>query len=168
MVKLKYYSALEYKLKPEKPHSANVDIQCGEDFVLEQGIVLKVRTGLWIDVPPGYVFEIYPRSGLSAKYGMILVNSPGQIDPGYRDEIRLILSSVSRMTVLTPKRFKAGERICQGRLVQTQKDVYLDTKKFPVTSYQDSAVWEPVLSLEDLYKDSLTPDRKGGLGSSGT
>jgi deoxyuridine 5'-triphosphate nucleotidohydrolase len=163
MAELKYFSAFGYELKPEKSGSANVDIQCGEDFELEQGIVLKVRTGLWVDVPPGYVFEIYPRSGHAAKYGMILVNSPGQIDPGYRDEIRLILTSVSRMTVLTPKRFKAGERICQGRIVATT-NAPVQSSLFP----NFGPDYLGYKSIESLYKDSETPDRKGGLGSSGT
>jgi dUTPase len=70
------------------------------------------------------------------------------------------------MTVLTPKHFKAGERICQGRLVQTEHHQYLDDG-YQLILRRENTGYKSQVSIEDLYKDSQTPDRKGGLGSSG-
>lgn len=166
MVQMKYYSNLGIKYEaPERDGSANMDIHCAEDFELEQGVVSKVRTGLWVDVPPGFVLEIYPRSGLAASFGMTLVNSPCQIDPGYKDEIILIVTSLSRITVINPKRIKKNKRVAQARIVPT--GIHFHPTPVDTTLFELGMPWKQRLSLESLYKDSKTPDRKGGLGSTG-
>jgi dUTP pyrophosphatase len=50
-----------------------------------------VETGFAVEVPPGYELQVRPRSGLAAKYGITVVNSPGTIDEDYRGEIKVIL-----------------------------------------------------------------------------
>jgi dUTP pyrophosphatase len=68
-----------------------------------------VPTGLYIELPEGYEAQIRPRSGLAAKHGISIVNSPGTIDADYRGEIKVILINLSNDEFV----IKNGERICQ-------------------------------------------------------
>jgi dUTP pyrophosphatase len=92
-------------------HSAGLDLRANT----EVSIVLKplerilVPTGLYIELPEGYEAQIRPRSGLAAKHGISLVNTPGTIDPDYRGEIKVILVNLSDV----PFTLEPGERIAQ-------------------------------------------------------
>jgi dUTP pyrophosphatase len=68
-----------------------------------------VPTGLFIELPVGYEAQVRPRSGLSIKNGLSLVNSPGTIDSDYRGEIKIILVNLSNQ----PQTIEPGERIAQ-------------------------------------------------------
>jgi dUTP pyrophosphatase len=70
-----------------------------------------VSTGLFVAIPTGYEIQVRPRSGLAAKYGVTVLNSPGTIDADYRGEIKVILINHGR-DIFT---MKAGDRI--GQLV---------------------------------------------------
>jgi len=78
---------------------------------LQRGLV---PTGLYIELPKGYEAQIRPRSGLAAKHGLTVLNSPGTIDADYRGEIRVILVNLSN----EPFTIKNGERICQMVVAQ--------------------------------------------------
>ena len=70
---------------------------------------MLVPTGLHIELPAGYEAQVRPRSGLAAKHGISIVNSPGTIDADYRGEIKVILVNLSTEDfVIAP-----GERIAQ-------------------------------------------------------
>ena len=92
-------------------HSAGLDLRAN----LEQSQVLKplervlVPTGLFIELPEGYEAQVRPRSGLAAKHGISIVNTPGTIDPDYRGEIKVILVNLSDV----PFTLEPGERIAQ-------------------------------------------------------
>jgi len=92
-------------------HSAGLDLRAD----LENSLILKplgrslVPTGLYIELPEGYEAQIRPRSGLAAKHGISLVNTPGTIDPDYRGEIKVILVNLSDV----PFTLEPGERIAQ-------------------------------------------------------
>lgn len=91
--------------------SAGMDLRAH----LEKDIVLKplersiIPTGLFIALPLGYEAQVRPRSGLAAKYGLTVLNSPGTIDADYRGEIGVILVNVSN----TDFTVKNGERVAQ-------------------------------------------------------
>ncbi len=68
-----------------------------------------VPTGLFIELPVGFEAQVRPRSGLSIKKGLSLVNSPGTIDSDYRGEIKIILVNLSNQ----PQTIEPGERIAQ-------------------------------------------------------
>ena len=76
------------------PLSAGMDLRAA----MEQSITLAplervlVPTGLFVELPEGYEMQIRPRSGLAAKHGITVLNSPGTIDADYRGEIKLSLS----------------------------------------------------------------------------
>ena len=92
-------------------HSAGLDLRAD----LEHSLVLKplerslVPTGLHIELPEGYEAQVRPRSGLAAKHGISIVNTPGTIDPDYRGEIKVILVNLSDV----PFTLEPGERIAQ-------------------------------------------------------
>lgn len=92
-------------------HSAGLDLRAD----LENSQVLKplervlVPTGLFIELPEGYEAQVRPRSGLAAKHGISIVNTPGTIDPDYRGEIKVILVNLSDV----PFTLEPGERIAQ-------------------------------------------------------
>jgi dUTP pyrophosphatase len=92
-------------------HSAGLDLRADLDnsLILKPLERLLVPTGLYIELPEGFEAQIRPRSGLAAKHGISLVNTPGTIDPDYRGEIKVILVNLSDV----PFTLEPGERIAQ-------------------------------------------------------
>ena len=99
-----------------------------------------VPTGLFIELPVGYEAQIRPRSGLAAKHGVGVVNSPGTIDADYRGEIKVILVNLSD----TPFTLTPGERIAQM-----------------VVSVHERVTWQQVSELNETERGA------GGFGSTG-
>ena len=93
------------------PLSAGVDLKAN----LSEAITLKplerslVPTGLFLAIPAGYEAQVRPRSGLAAKHGITVLNSPGTIDADYRGEVKVILVNLSP----EPFVIEPGERIAQ-------------------------------------------------------
>lgn len=93
------------------PLSAGMDLRANlsEPVTLKPLERMLVPTGLHIELPAGYEAQVRPRSGLAAKHGISIVNSPGTIDADYRGEIKVILVNLSTEDfVIAP-----GERIAQ-------------------------------------------------------
>ena len=95
----------------ETINSSGLDLKAyiGEDIVLKPLERALVPTGLFISIPEGYEAQVRPRSGLAAKHGLTVLNSPGTIDADYRGEIKVILVNLSNNEFV----IKSGERICQ-------------------------------------------------------
>lgn len=92
------------------PGDAGVDLASCERVTLEPGERALVPTGLAVEIPPGYAGFVQPRSGLAARHGIGIVNSPGLIDSGYRGEISVVLVNTDRRT---PFEIEPGMRIAQ-------------------------------------------------------
>lgn len=92
-------------------HSAGLDLRANIAEPIELNSLQRVivPTGLYIELPVGYEAQVRPRSGLAAKHGLSVVNTPGTIDPDYRGEIKVILINLSD----TPFLLNPGERIAQ-------------------------------------------------------
>ena len=75
---------------------AGLDLAACESLVLQPGARAVIPTGLAVEIPEGYAGFIQPRSGLAARHGIGVVNSPGLIDSGYRGEIRVVLINTDR------------------------------------------------------------------------
>ena len=73
------------------PGDAGLDLAACERVVLEPGARETVGTGLAVAIPEGYAGDVQPRSGLAAKHGITIVNTPGLVDSGYRGELKVIL-----------------------------------------------------------------------------
>lgn len=97
--------------KYETPGSAGLDLRANltDNVIIPVGKHLLVSTGLFIQLPNGYEAQIRPRSGLAAKFGITVLNSPGTIDADYRGEIAVNLIN------LGDKDFEIsnGDRIAQ-------------------------------------------------------
>lgn len=122
--------------------SAGMDVRAD----LEQSVTLAplgramIPTGLYVELPEGYEMQVRPRSGLAAKHGITVLNSPGTIDADYRGEIRIILVNLSSEAFT----IEPGERIAQL-----------------VVARHEQVEWEPVEEL------GTTERGAGGFGSTG-
>ena len=97
---------------PERatPQAAGYDVRSAEeDFELEPGEVRPVATGLVLELPDGVECQVRPRSGLAARHGVTLPNSPGTIDPDYRGELKVLMQNLGP----EPVAIRRGERIAQ-------------------------------------------------------
>jgi dUTP pyrophosphatase len=89
---------------------AGLDLAACERVELGPGERALVGTGLAVAIPDGYAGFVQPRSGLAAKHGISVVNSPGLVDSGYRGELRVVLLNTDRET---PFVVEPGMRIAQ-------------------------------------------------------
>lgn len=95
----------------ETPLSAGADVRA--DIMAEMVIAplerVLIPTGLFLEIEPGYEVQVRPRSGLAAKHGLTVLNSPGTIDADYRGEVKVILVNISN----TPYTLQPAERVAQ-------------------------------------------------------
>ncbi|MGB7394382.1 MAG: dUTP diphosphatase [Pricia sp.] len=127
----------------ETDASAGMDLRANisETVTLEPLGRAIIKTGLFIELPIGVEAQVRPRSGLAAKKGITVLNSPGTIDADYRGEIGVILVNLSNESYT----IENGERIAQMIIARHER-----------------AKWEEVEEL------SLTARGEGGFGSTGT
>jgi dUTP diphosphatase len=118
---------------PSYAHSgdAGADLRCVEDFVLEPGQRRLVGTGVAIALPEGFAAFVHPRSGLAARNGVTLVNSPGTVDAGYRGEIQVCLLNTDREQ---PVRFTRGDRIAQLVVQPVSTAAFVPVTELPTSS----------------------------------
>lgn len=93
------------------PFAAGMDVRAdlAEPITLEPLQRAMVPTGLFLEIPVGYEVQVRPRSGLAAKKGVTVLNTPGTIDADYRGEVKVILVNLSN----EPFVVEPGERIAQ-------------------------------------------------------
>lgn len=117
----------------ETPLSAGMDVRAdlGEAVTLAPLGRALIPTGLYVELPAGYEMQVRPRSGLAAKHGLTVLNSPGTIDADYRGEVKVILANLSD----TPFTIEPGERIAQlvvahhERVEWVESEVLSDTER---------------------------------------
>lgn len=143
-MKIPVVAAPEAMPKYALPGDAGADLRLQEDLQLAPGQRALVGTGVRIALSEGQVGLVAPRSGLAARNGLSIVNSPGIIDSGYRGEIKVCLINLDPRETIA---LKTGDRIAQLVVM-------------PVTT----AVWEPVDQLADTARGS---DGYGSTGTSG-
>lgn len=122
--------------------SAGMDVRANlsEPIVLGSLERALVPTGLYVELPAGYEMQVRPRSGLAAKYGLTVLNSPGTIDADYRGEVKVILANLSAEAFT----INDGERIAQL-----------------VVAQHAQVEWEEAVELSDTSRGA------GGFGSTG-
>ena len=123
-------------------HSAGMDLEAAIDapVTLKPGERAIVATGLAIALPTGYEAQIRPRSGLAAKNGVTVLNTPGTIDADYRGEVKVILANLGT----EPFTVERGMRIAQM-----------------VVAAYNRVEWNAVDSLDETARGT------GGFGSTG-
>lgn len=92
------------------PGDAGADLVTTQDVTLAPGERALVGTGIAIALPDGLAAFVHPRSGLAARHGVALVNSPGTVDAGYRGEIRVSIVNLDPRADVVLRR---GDRIAQ-------------------------------------------------------
>jgi dUTP pyrophosphatase len=120
---------------------AGADLVTAVDAELAPGERTVLPTGVAIALPLGYAAFVHPRSGLAARCGVSIVNTPGTVDSGYRGEIKIILINLDPRETLTLRR---GDRIAQL-----------------VVQKVEHAAFEEVAELPDSVRAA------GGFGSTG-
>ena len=126
----------------ETGQAAGMDLRANLEEPIQLGPLERsiVPTGLYIALPEGFEAQIRPRSGLAAKQGLTVLNSPGTIDADYRGEIKVILVNLSNSTV----QIHDGDRVAQM-----------------VIARYEQAQWTPVETLDETMRGA------GGFGSTG-
>jgi dUTP pyrophosphatase len=111
LINVKFKRLNPHALTPTYAHAgdAGADLYSIDYGVLEPRERRLVCTGIAIEIPPGYVGLVHPRSGLAAKLGISIVNAPGTIDSNYRGEIKVNLINLNS----TPYSYCVGDRIAQ-------------------------------------------------------
>ena len=127
----------------ETSGASGFDLKSSEDTYVPAKSTAVISTGFYVEIPNGYEIQVRSRSGLAAKKGVMVLNSPGTIDSDYRNEIKVILFNTSDEDFV----ISVGDRIAQGVLC-------------PVLT----AHFEVVPSPSDL---SETVRGLGGLGHTG-
>ncbi|MFG1483546.1 dUTP diphosphatase [Halobacteriovorax sp. RZ-2] len=143
--KLEHYDSSFDLPQYETTGAAGADLRAHlenkDDLVIAPGARVLVPTGLSFEIPHGYEVQIRPRSGLSFKTDLLVVNSPGTIDCDYRGEVKIILGNFGKEDFI----IKHGERIAQMVM---------------------APVWQARISAVDELTD--TERGAGGFGSTGT
>lgn len=111
------------------PGDAGADLFSVEDAIIPPGERREVGTGLALAIPPGYAGFVQPRSGLAFKHGIMVVNSPGLIDAGYRGEVRVSLYNSGS----EPFSVRAGERIAQLVVHAVEEPEFMAAEILPET-----------------------------------
>lgn len=144
MIRVRFKILHPEAILPQYAHGADED--AGMDLravgyyqPIQPGEIVKVDTGVAVELPTGYVGKICPRSGLALKHGVTVLNAPGVLDPSFRGSIAVILINLGKKAYTLEK----SERV--GQLV--------------VHAYE-KVVWE-----ESELSESLRGS--GGFGSSG-
>jgi dUTP pyrophosphatase len=126
------------------PGDAGLDLASVEDARLEPGERRVVGTGLAVAIPEGHAGFVQPRSGLAARHGISIVNSPGLIDAGYRGELRVVLLNTGTEAF----EISGGDRIAQLVVLRLPEVEVLEVAELPDSErahrgFGSSAVREP-------------------------
>ncbi|MCW0211879.1 MAG: dUTP diphosphatase [Pseudonocardia sp.] len=107
---------------------AGADLVTTSDVLLAPGERVVVGTGVAIALPPGHAGFVHPRSGLAARAGLSVVNTPGTIDAGYRGEIRVCLINHDPRSEL---RLRRGDRIAQLVIQKVEQARFVEVDELP-------------------------------------
>jgi dUTP diphosphatase len=110
------------------PGDAGADLVTTQDVTLKPGERALVPTGISIALPEGYAAFVHPRSGLAARHGLSIVNTPGTVDAGYRGEIKVALINHDPTEPLVLNR---GDRIAQLVIQRVEHAVFVDVEDLP-------------------------------------
>lgn len=116
------------------PGDAGADLCTTVDVRLEPGERALVPTGIAVALPEGYVGLVHPRSGLAARCGVSIVNTPGTVDAGYRGEVKVLLVNLDPRQ---PVELSRGDRIAQLVLQRVEHAVFREVEELPGSARGD-------------------------------
>jgi dUTP pyrophosphatase len=122
---------------PSRAHDgdAGVDLYSAQDVELAPGGRALVSTGVAVAIPFGMVGLVHPRSGLAARVGLSIVNSPGTIDAGYRGEVKVALINLDPATPIVVRR---GDRIAQLLVQRVELPELVEVASFDEAGLADT------------------------------
>ena len=109
LVHYKSNSELEPVYSSDAASGADLKADIQQELVIKPGSIAMVPTGIFLEIPPGFEAQVRPRSGLAAKSGITVLNTPGTIDADYRGEVRVILINLGSSDFVINR----GDRIAQ-------------------------------------------------------
>lgn len=112
------------------PGDAGADLRAAEAVTLAPGARATVGTGVSVAVPDGFAAFVVPRSGLAARHGLTIVNSPGTVDAGYRGEIRVTLLNTDLDETFS---IGPGDRIAQLIVMPVAKATFVPVERHDET-----------------------------------
>jgi dUTP pyrophosphatase len=117
---------------PERAYDgdAGLDLAACERVELEPGARAVVGTGVAVAIPDGHAGFVQPRSGLAARHGIAVVNSPGLVDSGYRGELKVVLLNTDRVE---PFVVEPGMRIAQLVVVPVATPRPVEVQELPTS-----------------------------------
>ena len=110
------------------PGDAGADLVTTVDVTLAPGERAMVPTGIALALPEGYVAFVHPRSGLAARHGLSIVNTPGTVDAGYRGEIKVMLINHDPTE---PIELRRGDRIAQLVVQRFERVRFIEVDALP-------------------------------------
>jgi dUTP pyrophosphatase len=111
----------------ESSGSAGADVRAclvGDKLVIAPHERILIPTGLAMEIPKGFEIQVRPRSGISLKTGLMIVNSPGTIDSDYRGELKIIVGNISTKEEI----IKHGDRIAQLVLAKVEQADFFEVE----------------------------------------
>lgn len=112
----------------QRDADAGLDLCIGQDVTIAPGERVVVGTGLAVAIPRGYAGLVTPRSGLSARVGLSIVNTPGVIDSGYRGEVKLTLVNLDPRKAIELLR---GDRVAQLLMTPVATALVVECDELP-------------------------------------
>ncbi len=112
------------------PGDAGADLMTAVDVELAPGERALVPTGVAIALPEGYVALVHPRSGLAARHGVSIVNTPGTVDAGYRGEIKVLLVNLDPRE---PVSLRRGDRVAQLVVQRVERARFVEVDVLPAS-----------------------------------
>jgi dUTP pyrophosphatase len=116
------------------PGDAGADLVTAVDLTLRPGERALVPTGIAMAVPEGYVALVHPRSGLAARHGLSIVNTPGTIDAGYRGEVKVLLVNHDPAE---PIELRRGDRVAQLVFQRVEQAAFSEVDVLPASARGD-------------------------------
>lgn len=134
----------EYATSGSSGFDLRANLENSESIVIPVGNRAIVPTGLFFELPEGFEIQVRPRSGLAAKNGVTVLNTPGTVDADYRGEVKVILINLGGV----PFEINHGDRIAQGVIA--------------------SVIGKNIISFNRVSEINENTDRgSGGFGSTG-
>jgi dUTP pyrophosphatase len=137
------------------PGDAGADLMSTVDVTLEPGERALVPTGIALALPEGYVALVHPRSGLAARHGVSIVNTPGTIDAGYRGEVKVLLVNHDRTQ---PVELRRGDRVAQLVVQRVERAVFTEVDALPASARGAGGYGSTGLSADAQPSPSPAPD----------
>jgi dUTP pyrophosphatase len=116
------------------PGDAGADLTSTVDVRLAPGERALVPTGIRMALPDGYVALVHPRSGLAARCGVSIVNTPGTVDAGYRGEVKVLLVNLDPAE---PVEIHRGDRIAQLVVQRVERARFVEVERLPGSARGD-------------------------------